>query len=69
LSSTLGLKGKTREIGSTAEKARSAITWRIRSAIKKIEKTHPELFHHLSNSINTGTFCSYNPEISMDWHL
>lgn len=69
LSSSFGLKGKTREIGSTAEKARSAITWRIRSALKKIEITHPELFHHLSSSINTGTFCSYNPEISMDWHL
>ncbi len=69
LSSSLGLAGKTREIGSTAEKARSAITWRIRSALKKIEKTHPELAQHLSNSINTGTFCSYKPEIKVDWQL
>ncbi len=69
LSSSLGLKGKAREAGSAAEKARSAITWRIRSAIKKIEKAHPELAQHLKNSINTGTFCSYKPEILMDWQL
>tara|TARA_R110002096_G_scaffold435548_1_gene661452 strand:- start:109544 stop:111370 length:1827 start_codon:yes stop_codon:yes gene_type:complete len=69
LSSSLGLAGKSREIGSTAEKSRSAITWRIRSALKKIEKTHPEMAHHLAKSINTGTFCSYKPEIKIDWHL
>ncbi len=69
LSSSLGFKGKTREAGSAAEKARSAITWRIRSAMKKIQDVHPELAQHLKNSINTGTFCSYNPEISMDWQL
>lgn len=69
LSSSLGLKGKSREVGSTAEKARSAITWRIRSALKKVEKAHPDLFQHLSNSINTGTFCSYKPEITIGWHL
>lgn len=69
LSRSLGLKGKSREMGSTAEKARSAITWRIRSALKKIEKVHPDLFSHLSNSINTGAFCSYKPEIAMDWQL
>lgn len=67
LSQSMGLDGKTRKIGSTAEKARSAVTWRIRNTIKKIEKVHPELAKHLSTSIKTGTFCSYQPELDTDW--
>lgn len=69
LSQSLGLGGKTRKIGSSVEKARSAITWRIRSAIKKIKPLHPELAKHLSISIKTGTNCSYNPEFSNNWIL
>jgi len=69
LSNSLGLSGKSRKVGSTVEKARSAVTWRIRNAIKKITETHPELGHHLSKSIKTGTQCSYNPEIKANWIL
>ncbi len=69
LSQSLGLSGKTRKVGSTIEKARSAVTWRIRSAIKKIEVLHPELAKHLSNSIKTGTYCAYKPETNPDWTL
>ncbi|WP_370477793.1 tetratricopeptide repeat protein [Tamlana flava] len=69
LSKSLGLSGKTRKVGSTIEKARSAVTWRIRSAIKKIEVSHPQLGKHLSKSVTTGTFCAYNPEIKNDWQL
>ena len=39
LSKSLGLNGKSRKIDSPVERARSAVTWRIRSAIKKIEKS------------------------------
>lgn len=67
LSTSLGLSGKVRESGNPIEKARSAVTWRIRSAISKIEKVHPHLGKHLSNSIQTGTFCSYEPETDMEW--
>ncbi|WP_406684885.1 hypothetical protein N1F78_03950 [Seonamhaeicola sp. MEBiC1930] len=69
LSKSLGLSGKSRKVGSTIEKARSAVTWRIRSSIKKINKAHPQLATHLSNSIKTGTYCSYKPEIKVDWML
>ena len=69
LSSAIGLRGKTRKLDSNAERARSAITWRIRSAIKKIEEAHPRLSKHLSISIVTGTFCSYSPEKSVDWNF
>jgi len=35
LSGALGLRGRPRALGSAAERARSAVTWRIRSAIKR----------------------------------
>jgi tetratricopeptide (TPR) repeat protein len=67
LSKSLGLDGKPRQLGSNIEKARSAVTWRIRSAIKKINAAHPNLGKHLSKSISTGTFCSYKPEFQIQW--
>lgn len=67
LSSSMGLGGKTRKLDSSVERSRSAITWRIRSAIKKIEDAHPSLSKHLTKSIATGTFCSYSPEKPVDW--
>lgn len=67
LSKSLGLKGKSRETGGTVEKARSAITWRIRNAIARIEQYHPPLGAHLSNAVKTGTLCSYQPEREVDW--
>ena len=69
LSQSLGLNAKVRKSGNPIEKARSAITWRIRSAISKIEKVHPTLGKHLSNTIKTGTFCSYSPEKELTWAL
>ena len=69
ISSSMGLAGKVRKVGSSVEKARSAITWRIRSAVKKINKSHPDLADHLSRSIKTGTYCSYKPEVNIHWKL
>ncbi|MDR8392625.1 hypothetical protein NC796_15825 [Aliifodinibius sp. S!AR15-10] len=69
LSKSLGLDGSPRVKGDTVERARSAVTWRIRSAIAKIEKEHPVLGKHLSNSIKTGTFCSYEPEQEEHWEV
>lgn len=67
LSGAMGLSGKSRKAGSSNEKIRSAVTWRIRSAIKKINEGHPELARHLSNSIKTGTDCIYQPEEKVEW--
>ncbi|MFH5831935.1 hypothetical protein [Halalkalibaculum sp. DA384] len=69
LSGALGLRGNIRKAGNTVERARSAVTWRIRSAISKIEQEHPSLGKHLSNSIKTGTFCIYKPETQVDWEI
>ncbi len=67
LSQVTGLSHKIRKTSASIEKARAAVTWRIRSSIRKIEKVHPQLAKHLSNSIRTGTYCSYVPETPHEW--
>lgn len=69
LSSAVGLGGKTRRLGSAVEKARAAVTWRIRSAIQKISQEHDLLGRHLENAVYTGTYCSYRPEKEVAWQL
>ena len=69
LAKAMGLQGRYRKMSDTAERARSAVTWRIRSAIKKINAAHPRLGQHLSNSIRTGNFCVYSPESAIEWEL
>jgi predicted ATPase len=69
LKSAYGLGGRARRAGDHAERARSAVTWRIRSAIARIDAVHPALGRHLRNSIRTGTFCTYTPEQRVDWRL
>jgi tetratricopeptide (TPR) repeat protein len=64
-----GLGGRARKTGASDERARTAVTWRIRNAIKKIDATHPPLARHLENSIRTGAFCSYQPEQPVVWQL
>ena len=67
LSEAFGLGGRSRATGSSAERARTAVTYRVRSAIRKLSELHPELGRHLGNSVRTGTWCSYQPERDVDW--
>lgn len=69
LSKALGLGKKIRGINLPAERARAAVTLRIRSAIKKLETLNPALGRHLTNSIQTGSFCSYTPENDCGWRV
>jgi predicted ATPase len=69
LTAALGLGGRARTSGDPAERARSAVTQRIRSTIRRIEEVHPALGRHLRASISTGTFCSYSPETPVRWQL
>jgi hypothetical protein len=47
---------------TTTERARKAVTARIRDAIRRISDAHPELGRHLDCTIRTGTTCSYEPD-------
>ena len=69
LSKALGLGGRSRRMGDQAEKARTAVTWRIRSAIKKLAVAHPRLGRHLERAVKTGLFCVYSPEQPTDWRI
>jgi predicted ATPase len=69
VAAAFGLGGRPRKAGDPAERARSTVTARIRSAVGKIEEAHPALGRHLQNSVRTGTFCSYRPERPGGWAL
>jgi hypothetical protein len=47
--------------GRYAEQARSAVTKRIKAALRTIEKHHPALGYHLRAAIRTGYRCVYEP--------
>jgi hypothetical protein len=69
LARATGLRGRRRRLGDTAERARTTVTARIRDAIGRIERAHPELGRHLRASIFTGTRCAYRPAETMRWHV
>ena len=69
LASALGLGGRARATGDAAERARKAVTQRIRNSLKRLAGIHPELSAHLDRSIRTGRFCAYRPERPVDWSL
>jgi hypothetical protein len=53
--------------GERIERARKAITNRIRQTLVRIRATHETLGLHLSNAVHTGTRCSYTPESPLTW--
>jgi hypothetical protein len=61
LAVAVGLGGRDRRSSSEAERARSAVTKRIKEAINRIAEVIPSLGYHLAARIKTGYFCSYNP--------
>jgi hypothetical protein len=69
LTSATGLGGRPRRLGDAAERARTTVTARIRDAIGRIERVHPELGRHLRASIVTGARCSYRPAETVRWGI
>jgi hypothetical protein len=67
LTQAYGLGGRVRRAGSAAERARTAVTARIKGAIRRIGEAHPDLGRHLARSVRTGTFCSYEPDEPARW--
>jgi hypothetical protein len=65
----LGLGGRARLGVSTAERARSAVTRRLRAAVRRVGEDHPELGRHLEASVRTGAFCRYRPEREVAWSV
>jgi len=64
-----GLAGRARRLGDQPERARKAVTARIRDAIGRIERVHPLLGAHLRATVTTGTRCCYSPPAPTSWQL
>ena len=53
---------------ATAERARKAVTNRIRQAVARIGTVHEVLGQHLRNAVRTGSRCAYTPERPTRWN-
>jgi tetratricopeptide (TPR) repeat protein len=69
LASAVGLGGRSRRTPSSVERARKAVTNRIRDTLARIEREDPELGAHLRRSVSMGSECSYRPEPRSPWSL
>jgi len=62
LSRALGLGGRSRVAGSTAERARLNVTRAVKSALRRVEGANLDLAAHLGATVRTGTVCVYTPD-------
>ncbi|MFG1712027.1 ATP-binding protein [Micromonospora sp. NPDC049203] len=69
LRAAAGLAGRTRRLGDQAERARKAVTGRIRDTLRRIDERHPVLAAHLRESVTTGGACRYRPPEPVPWRL
>jgi predicted ATPase/class 3 adenylate cyclase len=69
LAGAYGLGGRSRTMADPTERVRKAVTNRIRDSLDRIAQEHRALGRHLTNSVHTGTFCSYTPERPTSWEL
>ncbi|KOX14528.1 ATPase [Saccharothrix sp. NRRL B-16348] len=60
LRAAAGLAGRTRRLGDEAERARKAVTARIRDTLRKLDDRHPGLAAHLRDTVSTGATCVYS---------
>ena len=69
LRAAAGLAGRTRRLGDEAERARKAVTARIRDTLRKLDDRHPDLAGHLRATVSTGATCIYSPAEPTTWAL
>jgi hypothetical protein len=65
----IGLGGRARRLGDEAERARKAVTNRIRDTLRKLSERHPALAEHLRETVSTGSTCRYAPAEAVRWRL
>lgn len=64
-----GTRGRSRTFSNhPAERARKAVSGRIRDAIRKLDPILPDLAKHLEGTIVTGTYCRYRAD-GTRWHV
>jgi hypothetical protein len=62
LGRAVGIRGRDRESGSHAERARVNVTRAIRAALKRLAGYDEQLGAELQRSVRTGVFCMYEPD-------
>jgi hypothetical protein len=67
LAQAYGLGHRPRRLGDPGERARTAVTARIRDSIRRIDRVHPALAAHLRASVETGRSCTYRPAAPIRW--
>ena len=69
LSAALGLGGRSRRLGDESERARKAVTMRLRDVVARLDDPLPALARHLRAALRTGRVCSYEPEEPVSWRV
>jgi hypothetical protein len=59
--------GGARRLGDASERARKAVSERIRDTLRRLDRRHPTLARHLRASVSTGTTCRYQPSANTSW--
>ncbi len=59
---TQGFRGRGRIVGSISERARVSIKNNLSAVMRDIQNADEALWRHFSNTVKTGTFCSYRAE-------
>jgi predicted ATPase len=67
LTAASGLGGRARRAGGSVDRARSAVTQRIRATVRRVEELNPTLGRHLRTTVHTGTWCAYRPDTAVRW--
>ena len=62
LSAAVGLAGRDRRSGATAERARMAVRKAITSALRRLQATDPALARLVRDGLQTGTTCRWEPD-------
>lgn len=62
LSSAVGLGGRGRTVGGTAERARTSVARSLRYALHRLAEEHEAMAGHLRQAVRTGMYCSYAPD-------
>jgi hypothetical protein len=70
LSAAVGLGGRDRKTGGSAERARVNVTRALKGTVDRIADYDAALGHHLRTCVRTGTFCVYDPGPGSDpWDI
>jgi hypothetical protein len=67
LAAVYGFRRQAGAAAEASEKARKAVTNRIRGILATLQRGHPALWQHLFAALKTGTCCMYRPAHLPAW--